>query len=173
MYFHFRSKHALAVAIIDQQVALSRAAVEEILTSRLSALETLIDMAYLLVIRDLTDTIARAALYLLEAIGRTENIQTTYIDQWVLGFTEWTRKAHADGDLLATADPADVARLVIAVNSGLRQIHDLADAEGYLRRFEAIWLQIIPGFVAPGRMEYFDRFIRRRTVVAIRKVQSC
>jgi AcrR family transcriptional regulator len=170
MYFHFRSKHALAVAIIDLHVASSRTAIGELLANKLSGMETLIDVSYLFVVRDLTDTVARASLYLLEALGRTNNLHTR-IDEWIDGFAVWARQAVDDGDLLTTLDPHDVARLLIAVNSGLHQVIDLDDTEGYLHAFEKAWLQLLPGMVEPGRIAYFGSFIRRRTQLAIRKTR--
>jgi AcrR family transcriptional regulator len=44
MYFHFRSKHALALAIVDEQTVRSGAAFQELFTRKLSGLETLIDV---------------------------------------------------------------------------------------------------------------------------------
>lgn len=167
MYFHFRSKHALAVAIIDLHVANSRTAIGALLANKLSGMETLIDVSYLLTVRDLTDTVARAALYLLEALGRTNNLHAR-IDEWIEGFALWARQAVDDGDMPATLDPHDVARLLIAVNGGLHQVIDLDDTEGYLQAFEKAWLQLLPGLVEPGRIAYFESFIRRRTQLAIR-----
>ena len=170
MYFHFRSKHALAVAIIDLHVANSRAAIGELLANKLSGMETLIDVSYLLVVRDLTDTVARASLNLMEALRRTNNLDTR-IDEWIKASAMWARQAVDDGDLLATLDPHDVARLLIAVNGGLHQVIDLNDTEAYLQAFEKAWLQLLPGMVEPGRVAYFGSFIRRRTQLAIKKTR--
>ena len=41
MYFHFRSKHALAVAIIERQITAGTAALDDLLARKLSGLETL------------------------------------------------------------------------------------------------------------------------------------
>src|SRR4051812_25848149 len=65
MYFHFRSKHALAVAIIERHVAAGRAAVQELLAKQLSGLETLIDFCYLIAVQDITQDVSRAASNLL------------------------------------------------------------------------------------------------------------
>src|SRR5438270_4913552 len=48
MYFHFRSKHALALAIVDEQTIRSGAAIQEVFTRKLSGLETLIDVSFLI-----------------------------------------------------------------------------------------------------------------------------
>src|SRR3984893_7021511 len=43
MYFHFRSKHALALAIIEDQITRSHDAITDLLARKFSGLETLID----------------------------------------------------------------------------------------------------------------------------------
>ncbi len=75
MYFHFRSKHALALAIVDEQTVKSAAAIQDLLARKLSGLETLIDVSYLIAIGDITQDVARAAFNLLESVGRTEKLQ--------------------------------------------------------------------------------------------------
>ena len=65
MYFHFRSKYALASAIIEYRIASARASVDELLARKLSGLETLIDISYLVAIEDIGDETARAGLNLL------------------------------------------------------------------------------------------------------------
>src|SRR5271170_8234299 len=63
MYFHFRSKHALALAVIDDQTTRSTEAVADLLARKFSGLETLIDFFYQLAAQDLSEDVARAALH--------------------------------------------------------------------------------------------------------------
>ncbi|GKU68025.1 hypothetical protein NJB18183_31710 [Mycobacterium montefiorense] len=83
MYFHFRSKHALAVAIIDRQTAAGTVAVQELVTRGLSGLETLIDFSYLIAIQDIKTDQVRAGLNLIESVGRSEGLQEKLLDGWV------------------------------------------------------------------------------------------
>ena len=71
MYFHFPSKQALAVAIIDDLTEMSRAAVTELLARKMSGLETLIDLVYLLAVQDTQHEVARAGVRLLETLDNT------------------------------------------------------------------------------------------------------
>lgn len=57
MYFHFRSKYALAVALIDEHTKMGRAAANKVLARRLSGLETLIDISYWFAAHDLSDEV--------------------------------------------------------------------------------------------------------------------
>src|ERR1700680_2854893 len=75
MYFHFRSKHALAVAIIEQHTAAATVAVQDLISKQLSGLETLVDFVYLITLRDIDEDVSRAAMNLLGTVGRTEGLQ--------------------------------------------------------------------------------------------------
>jgi TetR/AcrR family transcriptional repressor of nem operon len=75
MYFHFRSKHALAVAIIERQTAAGSSAVEDLLARGLSGLETLIDFSYLIAVQDIKTDGVRAGLNLLGDIDQQSDPQ--------------------------------------------------------------------------------------------------
>jgi AcrR family transcriptional regulator len=168
MYFHFRSKHALASAIVEYRGALAREAVEELLARKLSGLETLIDVCYLLAVEDIGDEMARAGLNLLESIGRTDGLANGVLTEWVMAFTAIARMAVVDGDVVEEHDPEGIARLLVSTYLGLRQTSDLGEPEKFLRDLENMWALVLPGFANPDRMAYLNQFIRRRTVVAIK-----
>jgi AcrR family transcriptional regulator len=168
MYFHFRSKHALASAIVEYRGAVAREAVEELLARKLSGLETLIDICYLIAVEDIGDEIARAGLNLLESIGRTDGLANGVLTEWVKAFTAIARMAVVDGDVVEEHDPEGIARLLVSTYLGLRQTSDLGEPEKFLRDLENIWALVLPGFAKPDRMAYLNQFIRRRTVVAIK-----
>jgi AcrR family transcriptional regulator len=173
MYFHFRSKHALALALIDTQSEIMRNTINQLLANKLSGLETLVDICFNLAIQDVTEDLAKSSLHLLEAIGRTDDIQTRRLSEWVAAFTEITRRAAEEGDLADTTDPADVSRLLVAMYAGTRQVSDLENRAEYLRHLERAWLLVLPGFVRTDRLDYFAQFVRRRSTVAIRTVGRC
>ena len=168
MYFHFRSKHALASAIVEHRGALAREAVEELLARKLSGLETLIDIGYLVAVEDIGDEMARAGLNLLESIGRTDGLANSVLTEWVMAFTAIARKAVVDGDVAEEHDPEGIARLLVSTYLGLRQTSDLGEPEKFLRDLENMWALVLPGFTKPDRVAYLSQFIRRRTAVAIK-----
>jgi AcrR family transcriptional regulator len=169
MYFHFRSKHALASAIIEHRAAVARASVDELLARKLSGLETLIDISYLVAIEDIGDEIARAGLNLLESVGRADGLQADVLGQWVTAFAAIAGKAVRDGDITKDCDPQSVARLLVSMYLGLRQTGNLADPDRFLHDLEKMWALVLPGFVKPDRIDYLNQFIKRRTAVAIKK----
>jgi AcrR family transcriptional regulator len=171
MYFHFRSKHALASAIIEYRATVARVAVDELLARKLSGLETLIDITYLIAIEDIGDESARAGLNLLESIGRTDGLSASVLGEWVTAFAGITRKAVKDGDIVETRDPAGIAKLLVSMYLGLRQTSDLAEPERFLRDLETAWGLVLPGIAKADRIDYLTEFIKRRTGVAIRKAR--
>ena len=172
LYFHFRSKHALAIAIIEQRWESSRLSVGEVLARRLSGLETLIDISYLVAVEDVCDTIARAGLNLIESIGRADGIGQRIIGSWVDGFTEIGRRALTDGDITADTEPNAVATLLVSMYLGLRQASTLDEPTRLLSDLERNWRLALPGFAEPERLSYFTQFSRRRCALAIRKAAA-
>ena len=167
MYFHFRSKHALALAIIEDQITRSDAAITDLLARKLSGLETLIDFSYQLAVRDIGEDISRAALHLVESIGRVEGLQTKLHRHWIDNLTVAVQRGIGEGDVAQQCDPHDVGRLLASSYMGLRQTADLDEPGVFLTDFEKMWALILPGFVRPERVDYFRQFIARRTKIAI------
>ena len=87
MYFHFRSKHALALVIIEDQITRSHDAITDLLARKFSGLETLIDFSYQLAVRDISEDISRAALHLVESIGRIDGLQAKLHREWIDNLT--------------------------------------------------------------------------------------
>ena len=166
MYFHFRSKHELAVAIIDRQNAMACEAMTKVLAHKLSGLETLVDISCRMVARDIGDEVGRAGLNLLESIGRADGVQARVLNEWTKAFAEVLRRAIAEGDVLPDRDPEDVGRLLVAAFMGLRQTTDLDDPQRYFADLNKTWELTLPGFANPERIAYLNQFIRRRTGLA-------
>jgi AcrR family transcriptional regulator len=166
MYFHFRSKHELALAIIDRHNAMGYESLNEVLARKLSGLETLVDMSCVIATRDIGDAVGRAGLNLLESIGRADGVQARVVDEWTAAFAEVVRRAVAEGDVLADREPEDVGRLAVSAFLGLRQTTDIDDPQRYFGDLVKIWSFTLPGFANPERIAYFNQFIKRRTALA-------
>ncbi|ORA13491.1 TetR/AcrR family transcriptional regulator [Mycobacterium arosiense] len=167
MYFHFKSKHALAVAIIDSQTEAGAVAVQELMTRGLSGLETLIDFSYLIAIRDIKSDAVRSGLNLMESVGLADGLQAKLFDQWIKGLGRVAEQAKAEGDINAECDPQDIGRLMVSLHMGLRKTSDLDDPERFLRDLEKCWSLLLTGILQADRTEYFRQFLRRRAALAI------
>ncbi len=168
MYFHFRSKHALAVAIIEKQSASGMVAVEELLARKLSGLETLIDFTYLIAVEDTKRDGVRAGLNLLESVGWSEGLQERLLGEWIQALATVAEHAVAEGDIDPQCDPQDVGRLIVSMQMGLRQTSNLDDPERFLLDLEKSWTLLLRGILHADRMDYFRQFVRRRAALAIR-----
>lgn len=169
MYFHFRSKYALAVAIVDHRAEQSRAVVAEVLARRLPATETLIDVMFVIAVEDIGDHLARAGLNLLESIGRTDGLAIRVHGSWVTGFAGIAQRAIDEGDLLEGRDADDVARLLVAMYVGIRQTSDLDEPQAFLSRLVNAWDVVLPGIARPERLSYLTQFARRRGAQALKR----
>lgn len=167
LYFHFRSKHALASAIVERWVDKTLAAVTDVAARQQSAVETLVDISYLIALDDYADPLARAGFNLLESIGRSDELHHRVVTIWVQTFTEMIRRAQTEGDVMAAHDGEHVARLLVAMYLGVRHTTDLDDAARYLSDLERAWSLVLPGLVAADRVGYLSTFVRRRTARAL------
>jgi TetR/AcrR family transcriptional regulator, transcriptional repressor for nem operon len=166
MYFHFQSKHALAMAVLDEQSAIIRAAFTERINHQLSGLESLIEATYFLALQDVHSPGIRAGLHLLEQMGRTDGVQAKIFTQWSPAITAMIQRGIADGDIIDGTDPDRVCRLIISIYMGLRQTADLDAPQEFFTHVESAWMLIMPGFTHADRLGYFVRFVKRCTVVA-------
>ncbi|OBB70083.1 TetR/AcrR family transcriptional regulator [Mycobacterium sp. 852014-50255_SCH5639931] len=167
MYFHFKSKHALAVELIDKEIAAATVAVEDLLTRGLSGLETLIDFSYLIAVQDIKTDLVRAGLNLIESVGQPEGLQDTLLSGWVEALSGVVQQAIDEGDIGENCDPHDVGRLMVSLHMGLRKTSNLDDPERFLLDLEKCWILILGGILQPDRTDYFRQFLRRRAALAV------
>ena len=170
MYFHFRSKHALALAIVDEQTERAAESVKNLLAKKLSGLESLIDVSYLIAVADITQDVTRASFNLLESVGRTEKLQTRLLGGWIQLMGEIANRGIAEGDIVDQADPEDVGRLLVSIYVGMRQASNLDEPVQSLTDFGKAMSTVLRGIVRPDKIDYFNQFVKRRTALAIKAV---
>jgi TetR/AcrR family transcriptional regulator, transcriptional repressor for nem operon len=170
MYFHFRSKHALALAIVDEQTERAAESVKNLLSRKLSGLESLIDVSYLIAVGDITHDVTRASFNLLESVGRTEKLQARLLGGWIQLMGEIAQRGIAEGDIVDQADPEDVGRLLVSIYVGMRQASNLDEPVQLLSDFGKALSTVLGGIVQPDRIDYFAQFVKRRTALAIKAV---
>jgi TetR/AcrR family transcriptional repressor of nem operon len=166
MYFHFQSKHALAMTILLEHSTKVQALLTERINHQLSGLESLIEASYFLAAQDVHSRSIRAGLHLLEQIGRADGVQEKIFTQWFPAITAMIRRGIADGDIIEGTDPGGLSRLLMSLYMGLRQTANLDAPQEFLTHFESAWTMILPGFTPANRLSYFVRFVKRCTAVA-------
>ncbi|HTY33774.1 TetR/AcrR family transcriptional regulator [Mycobacterium sp.] len=166
MYFHFSSKQALALAIVDDLTEMSRAAVIELLARKMSGLETLIDLVYLRAVQDTQQEVARAGVRLLDTLDNPTSVPPGLWQSWIEFVTTLIQRAVAEGDVIDRHEPEDIARMLVALWVGIRRTSNLDEPEVYLDNLLKTWIVALPSFTNPDRIGYFTQFIQRRHVLA-------
>lgn len=172
MYFHFSSKQALALAIVGDLAEMSGAAVNESLARKMSGLETLIDLVFLLAIQDTQHEVARAGVRLLETLDNPTALPTTLWQSWIEFVTTCIEKAATEGDVIGRHDPEDIAKMLVALWAGIRRISDPDKPDNHLNNLQSAWILALPSFTDPDRIDYFTQFIKRRHAFALKKVSA-
>ena len=168
LYTHFRSKMALATALVEHNLEVSWHIGAKRISLGLGGLEALIDYAYLIAVADVSHPLTRAAFNLFESVGRFDGLQARVSENWVQTFTDIATRAVEEGDIRSDCDTEQVARLLTSLYLGLRQTSNLDDAEQFIRDFEAVLLLALRGFAHPDRVPYLTDFVKRRTALATR-----
>jgi TetR/AcrR family transcriptional regulator, transcriptional repressor for nem operon len=166
MYFHFQSKQALAMAIIDEESVIIRHGLTERLGQGLSGLETLIEASYFLAAQDIRSDDIRAGLNLLEEIGRNDRMHAKVLTVWSPAIAEMVQRGIADGDIIDGTVPEAVSRLLMSIYLGLRQAADFDAPQEFLTNLEHAWQLMLPGLANADRLAYFGQFVKRCTAVA-------
>lgn len=172
MYRHFESKHALAVALIERRVTMAAGLLEDLTSRKLTGMETLVDTTYTLAAQDTADDYARGGYLLLESVGRVESIRLNLAEAYAAQLEPVVQRAIDEGDIDGRMDAREVSRLLVTLYTGLLSLCDLDDRRSFLLAIEETWKFSLRAFANPERLDYFTAFVRRRTAVAIRRVES-
>ncbi len=172
MYFHFTSKQALALAIIDDLTEMSRAAIAELLAREMSGLETLVDLIFFLAVQDTQHDVARAGVRLLETLDNTTPLPPALWQSRMEFVTTLIERAVTEGDVIEQHHPDDIAKMLLALWVGIRRTSNLDQPEDYLGNLQKVWSLAITSFANPARIDYFIKFIERRHALAVKKVST-
>lgn len=148
LYFHFKSKEELALAVIAEQHNIVRVAGEEIAAAGLPALETMIAMCRTFGQQLLDEPIVRAGIRLtFEASAFNADVKGPYQD-WVTTMEMLTRQAQLEADVRPDVDAADFARYLVASFTGVQMVSNvLTERRDVLKRIDDMWRFMLPALV--------------------------
>ncbi|ORW27558.1 hypothetical protein AWB91_27285 [Mycobacterium paraense] len=172
MYFHFSSKQALAIKIIDDLTEMSRTAVAELVDRNMSGLETLIEFVFVRAVHDTQYDVARAGVRLLDALENVSPLPRALWKSRKEFVSGLIKKAAAEGDIVAHQDPEDIANMLVALWVGIRRTSNLDKPVEYLDNFNKAWMLSLPSFTNPDRIDYFTSFMKRRHALAVKRVST-
>ncbi|GAA3890819.1 ScbR family autoregulator-binding transcription factor [Leifsonia kafniensis] len=162
LYFHFDSKEAIALAVIDAQHAAAGTigvALHESGTTGIAATLTA-SFAFARQLRE--NPIARAGIRLtLEASSFQTPVVGPYLD-WIAWIEGYLVEAAAAGDLREEVNPSTLAHLIIPAFTGVQMVSEvLTHRDDIYQRVEELWLLLLPGTVPPDRWEQIRELLAR------------
>ncbi|WP_295127411.1 ScbR family autoregulator-binding transcription factor [uncultured Leifsonia sp.] len=154
LYFHFASKDELAFAVIAEQHRRTMAASAAILAEARPALESLILLSRSLGHQLLEDPVVQAGIRLTTDVASADQPVVEPYEEWFAAIEELTRRAIQEGDVSARVDPAMFAHFVSPAFTGVQLVSATLTAHAdLLQRLREMWVVLLPGIVADGRLD--------------------
>ena len=150
LYFHFATKHALAEALVVEVFASWDDIVARIEGLGLDPLRTLLVYYDAYTARLMYDTSARAALRIVqEDIGRHH--AQWWSTQWEKTVEDLLVRAHDEGSLRHSVDPAWLSRHLLATTTGHFQLAEgKRNGPTMWERMNDTWAGLLPEVTTPG-----------------------
>ena len=154
LYFHFESKEALALAVIDVQHERAIALGDELLHSEQPGLQVLLRMAFELARQLRTDPVSRAGIRLtMESSSLSTPVVKPY-EEWINACDVLLRRAILDGDVRDDVDVAAAARFISPAFTGVQVVSDvLTGRDDLIQRIVEMWSFVLPSLVVPERWD--------------------
>lgn len=148
LYFHFKSKEDLALAVIAEQHNIVRIAGEKIAAAGLPALETMITMCRTFGQQLLDEPVVRAGIRLtFEASAFNGDVKGPYQD-WMATMEFLTQQAQREGDIREDLNASDFAHYLVASFTGSQMVSNvMTGRQDVLKRIEDMWDFMMPAIV--------------------------
>jgi AcrR family transcriptional regulator len=152
VYFHFASKDALALAVVDAQHARAIAMGAALRHSDQPGLHVLLRLTFELSEQLRNDPVTRAGIRLtMESSALSRPVVTPY-EEWFVAIEMLLRRAIADGDVRPDADVAAAARFISPAYTGVQVVSNvLTGRSDLVQRVQEMWLIVLPSLVLPER----------------------
>jgi AcrR family transcriptional regulator len=150
LYFHFKSKDALAAAVIGEHYDLWPSLVSELRGRHTRAIALLVSLSLDVAVRFRDDSLVRGAIRLVfERDLIAEPVPRPFVG-WITTVTGLLTEARAQEDLLEDVDIPDAARLVVASFTGVQQVaFSESGRRDLLPQVGVMWRYLLPGLVTP------------------------
>ncbi len=152
LYFHFDSKEALALAIIEAQHEASRTIGRKLLEDNVPGLHAMVMMSIELAKQLQDDPVVSAGVRLtIDAANFRAPVSGPYLD-WMVACEEFLRRGIAEGDIVPSVDVSAAAHFIIAAFTGVQVVSDvLTGHEDIEQRLVEMWAVILPALVPVER----------------------
>ncbi|MGW9412397.1 ScbR family autoregulator-binding transcription factor [Arthrobacter cupressi] len=148
LYFHFKSKEDLALAVIAEQHNIVRIAGEKIAAAGLPALETMVTMCKTFGQQLLDEPVVRAGIRLtFEASAFNGDVKGPYQD-WMATMEFLTQQAQREGDIREDLNASDFAHYLVASFTGSQMVSNvMTGRQDVLKRIDDMWDFMMPAIV--------------------------
>ena len=152
LYFHFDSKEALAVAIIEAQHEASAAIGRTMLEQNVPGLRAILIMSLELARQLHEDPIVSAGVRLtIEAANFETPVAGPYLD-WMEACEEYLRRGIVEGDISPSIDVVAMGHFIISAFTGVQVISDVLTGRDDIEdRLMEMWSVIMPCLVPADR----------------------
>ena len=167
-YYHFSTKQAVAVAIIEEAESLFRETVLRVLAdTSLSALDNVITLTFVIPQMHIQDKLTQVANKLRQSLAQVSGAGSTAYQQRKDGtfplLTAALGNAAAAGDIRDGIDVDKLGWTMWATAVGNRLLCDATDAD-IIGCTADMWEIILPAIVTPENLPYFRERLERRQV---------
>ncbi|MFF5160763.1 ScbR family autoregulator-binding transcription factor [Streptomyces sp. NPDC000348] len=147
MYFHFKSKKGLALAVMSSQQSFVDFPPEG------GGLQRVIDLTFHLAHELQTNPLVRASIRLAVEQGEFGVRDDTAYQEWVALVETYLQKARQRGELLPEADEHDFAVVLVSAFTGSQLFSSVSSARADLQnRIALLWRYLLPGLTSPQVM---------------------
>ncbi|GAA2409700.1 ScbR family autoregulator-binding transcription factor [Streptomyces glaucosporus] len=144
MYFHFKSKRALAQAVMSSQQQFVRFPKGE------DCLQRLIDLTFHLAHELQNNVLVRASIRLAVEQGEFGMQDDTVYQEWADQIHSYLRGARERGELLPEVDEGEFAQVLVGAYSGTQLYSQISTGRVDLpERVAALWHYLLPGITPP------------------------
>jgi AcrR family transcriptional regulator len=150
-YFHFSSKDELGGAIQAEACALLRTALHRATSSRLPALQSVVDLTHELAKWLEVEPLVRASFRTARECGHRGKPFLDFYADWQAAVETLLRGAEQGGELAANVDLQHSLTLVLAVSAGLEMLWWAKIRQGSMvESLSGLWAMVLPGIATPG-----------------------
>lgn len=153
LYFHFRSKEALARTLIEEQFQVS----EDVPAIENPGLQTVIDLSHQMAFGLRTNVRIRAGIRLVVEFGSFTRPDPAPYNTWIETCHSCLMPAQERGDILPSLNPYDVSTFLVGAFTGVQiTSHVRTGREDLHARVVDLWNLLLPGIVPTDRIALFD-----------------
>jgi AcrR family transcriptional regulator len=148
LYFHFKSKEDLAVAVIEEQHRIVVGDIEAMLAHDRSALANMVLACRVFASQMVTEPVVRAGIRLtLEAPGFGQPVRCPF-EEWICRMEDLATRAAQERQIRPSIDPAHLARYIVASFTGVQMVSRLlTEHADLLDRMEEMWSVLLPSIM--------------------------